>query len=200
MDLVYSMRQVNLSQNKCNEFSLFSITQLCRLSIRKQESFGRLMTRCISYHRGNVVEQYATASCKIICSSCSDCERYTVLYCITYLTASLQTAVSVLSEENRVLYMNANESISCRDAVKLCADEFNVTYQEYLSRMKLPEVWGGGPEIVALSNELKVPIHIYELRTRPWFPTAFQLQCTVRFESLHMTTDSPIHILCADGR
>ena len=29
--------------------------------------------------------------------------------------------------------------------------------------MKLDSTWGGGPEIVALSNCLKLPIHVYEL-------------------------------------
>ncbi len=116
-----------------------------------------------------------------------------------YLRAASQTAVSVLSDGNRVLHLNENETITCQDAVKLCADEYNMTCQEYLVRMKRPEVWGGGPEIVALSNELKLPIYVYELWTRQWFPNEFNLQCTVRFEAPGVST-LPIHILSADGR
>ena len=37
-----------------------------------------------------------------------------------------------------------------------------MTPQEYCSQMRNKGVWGGGPEILALVNRLRRPIHVFE--------------------------------------
>ena len=61
--------------------------------------------------------------------------------------------------------------------------------------------WGGGPEIVALCNYMKRPIHVYELclgsnKTEK----SFKLKVCARFGSPAYKKCSPLYILCADGR
>jgi hypothetical protein len=58
----------------------------------------------------------------------------------------------------------------------------------------------GGPEIVALSNHLKVPIHVYELRVRGFFRRWFELTLTTRFGSPAFDDTQPLRILYCDGR
>ena len=44
------------------------------------------------------------------------------------------------------------------------SDEYNITTQEYCNAMRKYSEWGGGPELIALCNEFKIPIHVYELK------------------------------------
>ena len=78
--------------------------------------------------------------------------------------------------------------------------------------MRQDSYWGGGPEIVALSNVLQRPIHVYELATatstkkeskkgifeRP--PKQFVLRRMACFGSPKFDRNSPLHILSADSR
>ena len=42
------------------------------------------------------------------------------------------------------------------------AEQYSMTPQEYCSQMRNKGVWGGGPEILALVNRLRRPIHVFE--------------------------------------
>ena len=55
---------------------------------------------------------------------------------------------------------------------------------------------------MALSNLLRLPIHVYELHTRRLLPGRFQLRESARFGSPRFDAEGarPLCILCADGR
>jgi hypothetical protein len=46
----------------------------------------------------------------------------------------------------------------------LMSEKYNQSFQDYVSNMRHNlSAWGGGPEIIAISNYLQCPIHVYEL-------------------------------------
>jgi len=58
--------------------------------------------------------------------------------------------------------MQNNETISASSLVRKAATQYSMTSEEYLANMRQENVWGGGPEIVALANHLKRPIVLLE--------------------------------------
>ena len=67
--------------------------------------------------------------------------------------------------------------------------------------MRQESFWGGGPEVVALCNLLKRPIHIYELY--PYRKTnheEFRLRRMACFGSPKFDQKEALHILSADSR
>ena len=80
-----------------------------------------------------------------------------------------------------------------------------MTNEEYCNTMRDCRSWGGGPEIVALSTHFQCPIFVYQLcasRTLfPWQKASFEVELSACFGSPHFDRiNSPIHLLCADGR
>eukprot|EP00957_Ditylum_brightwellii_P004016 305244-Ditylum_brightwellii.AAC.1 len=77
-----------------------------------------------------------------------------------------QSAVKCLSRNPwRLLFLQGNEHLCARDLVNTTAAQCELTGEKYCGLMKRESYWGGGPEIVALCNVLKRPIHVYELTT-----------------------------------
>jgi hypothetical protein len=75
-------------------------------------------------------------------------------------------AVDVLSRNpRRLLFLQGNEYLRARDLVSAAASQYDLTPEEYCEQMRHDSYWGGGPEIVALCNFLKRPIHVYELHS-----------------------------------
>ena len=73
-------------------------------------------------------------------------------------------AVQMLSRRpKRLLFLQGNEYLRARDLVSAAAAQYGMTAEEYCDQMRKDSYWGGGPEIVALCNYLKRPIHVYEL-------------------------------------
>lgn len=73
-------------------------------------------------------------------------------------------AVGMLSRNPRkLLFLQGNEYLRAKDLVSAAAAQYGMTGKEYCTQMKKDSYWGGGPEIVALCNYLKRPIHVYEL-------------------------------------
>lgn len=73
-------------------------------------------------------------------------------------------AVDMLSSNPRkLLFLQGNEYLRARDLVNAAAAQYDLTGEEYCELMRKDSYWGGGPEIVALCNLLKRPIHVYEL-------------------------------------
>lgn len=73
-------------------------------------------------------------------------------------------AVKVLSQHpRRLLFLQGNEYLRARDLVSAAAKQYGLSPEEYCNQMRRDRYWGGGPEIVALCNYLKRPIHVYEL-------------------------------------
>jgi hypothetical protein len=75
-------------------------------------------------------------------------------------------AVDVLSRNpRRLLFLQGNEYLRARDLVSAAASQYDLSPEEYCEQMRQDSYWGGGPEIVALCNFLKRPIHVYELHS-----------------------------------
>jgi len=64
---------------------------------------------------------------------------------------------------NRRLYLQGSENLSTHDLVERAAKPYGISTDEYCRTMNMDRYWGGGPEIVALSNSLRRPVHVYEL-------------------------------------
>lgn len=84
------------------------------------------------------------------------------------------------------------------------AASYNVSVEKYCSAMLHPKTWGGGPEIVALSNHLQCPIFVYQLahERRGFFDwrKRFCLKLSAKFGFLAFRDKPPICLLCVDGR
>ena len=78
------------------------------------------------------------------------------------------------------LVLQGQEWVHSRELVEAAARQYGLTSEEYCQDMLQESVWGGGPEIVALANVLKRPIHVYELRVTP---TTAKTKKTKRSES-----------------
>lgn len=74
-------------------------------------------------------------------------------------------AVALLKQPHRRLFLQGRECLSAGELVEAAAQQYGLTPDEYCDSMSQDSVWGGGPEIVALSNYLQRPIHVYELAT-----------------------------------
>lgn len=113
-----------------------------------------------------------------------------------------QLACDTLACENVPLYLGEQEESTTTDILNMIAKQYNTTGPGYCELMRQPREWGGGPEIVALSNVLRQPVHVYELYTRRFFPTRFLLRPAARFGSPKFDSNAkePLCILCADGR
>ncbi len=65
--------------------------------------------------------------------------------------------------KRKLLFLQGNEYLQRNELLEIAASQYELTGLEYCELMKNDGVWGGGPEIVALCNYLKRPIHVYEL-------------------------------------
>ena len=75
-----------------------------------------------------------------------------------------QKAVNMLSlNPRRLLFLQGSEYLRARDLVDAAAAQYDLNGEEYCDLMRKESYWGGGPEIVALCNVLRRPIHVYEL-------------------------------------
>jgi len=73
-------------------------------------------------------------------------------------------AVDCLSQNpHRRLFLQGGESLRAGELVSAAAAQYDLTGEEYCEQMRRDSYWGGGPEIVALCNVLRRPIHVYEL-------------------------------------
>eukprot|EP01031_Cornospumella_fuschlensis_P039081 gene39081-47547_t len=73
-----------------------------------------------------------------------------------------QVAVSVL-QTNQSLYIENGDIMDSPSLLAIVGEHYNMTPSEYCSQMLCSATWGGGPEIVALSNHFQCPIHVYNL-------------------------------------
>lgn len=68
------------------------------------------------------------------------------------------------SDPTRVLSIAPEQDMTAGELLELVASQMGITPQEYLTKLKDPKEWAGGPEIVALANALERPITLYELK------------------------------------
>eukprot|EP00557_Chaetoceros_sp_GSL56_P010681 CAMPEP_0176478464 /NCGR_PEP_ID=MMETSP0200_2-20121128/1199_1 /TAXON_ID=947934 /ORGANISM="Chaetoceros sp., Strain GSL56" /LENGTH=287 /DNA_ID=CAMNT_0017874401 /DNA_START=780 /DNA_END=1640 /DNA_ORIENTATION=+ len=90
--------------------------------------------------------------------------KHDLMYLHHYSRHLRTCAVEVLSKHpKRLLFLQGNEYLRARDLVSAAAKQYGMIPEEYCNQMRRDSYWGGGPEIVALCNFLKRPIHVYEL-------------------------------------
>jgi OTU-like cysteine protease len=119
-------------------------------------------------------------------------------------SASLrQQAVDCLRQKRKTLYLQGREYLRANDLVEAAAAQYGITASQYCDLMQQDSYWGGGPEIVALSNVLKRPIHVYELASCSKTGSSgscFVLRRMACFGSPKFDKKEPFHILSADSR
>ncbi|KAL3765613.1 hypothetical protein ACHAW5_008270 [Stephanodiscus triporus] len=120
---------------------------------------------------------------------------------IRYSLALRALAVETLKDgiaNNTSMVLQHGETTSVLSLVSKAAIEYGMTSNEYLSEMQQENVWGGGPEIVALANCLMRRIVLLE--TSHYFSdeNVIYLKEIARFGS--HTTSNPIYILSANQR
>ena len=64
-------------------------------------------------------------------------------------------SVEALTRNNWLVVLEDGEEITTNQLLDVVARHYNTTHSEYCSNMRLKHTWGGGPEIVALSNVLE---------------------------------------------
>lgn len=116
-----------------------------------------------------------------------------------------------LLRKNVTLFMENSETIQSTQLLSLISEHYNLTSEEYCLQMLDPATWGGGPEILAVCNHIRRPIHVYELtgtesrRSSKSSASKVRLgrhkfKVCAKFGSPEFDTKRPLHILCADGR
>ncbi|KAL7477507.1 hypothetical protein ACHAW6_003313 [Cyclotella cf. meneghiniana] len=106
----------------------------------------------------------------ILCydSSTNTCEvkQHPPMAEVCKLSSKLRTkAVDILSGgilHTEQLIIQKDEVIDASTLVRMAADIYGITSNEYLDNMRDEKVWGGGPEIVALANGLQRQIFVLE--------------------------------------
>jgi len=69
---------------------------------------------------------------------------------------------TLVNEANSTFHLEGDQTISASELVAAAAEQYNMTSEEYCNSMRRKGVWGGGPEILALVNAMKRPIHVFE--------------------------------------
>lgn len=105
----------------------------------------------------------------------------------------------------RSLHLQGDAYIQTCDLLEQFATQYGLSPKEYCDTMRQDGVWAGGPEIVALSNLLRRPIHLYELYAVDHDedddnPKHFCLRRMCCFGSPRYDSKEAIHVLSADSR
>mmetsp|Transcript_36514 Transcript_36514/g.53550 ORF Transcript_36514/g.53550 Transcript_36514/m.53550 type:complete len:398 (+) Transcript_36514:50-1243(+) len=102
----------------------------------------------------------------------------------------------------RILFLQGKECLRADELVEAASSQYNISSEEYCDLMQQDSYWGGGPEIVALCNVLRRPIHVYELSVGASKTTKkeFYLRRMACFGSPKFDRHEPLHILSADSR
>lgn len=103
---------------------------------------------------------------------------------------------------NKQLIIQNNETINASELVALAANQHGITSNEYLHKMRNVRVWGGGPEIVALANELERSIVLMGIDSADSGQiskdAAIYLKVVARFGPNLVGTNPAIYILSAN--
>jgi hypothetical protein len=107
---------------------------------------------------------------------------------------------------NPKLFLQGDTYIPAQELLNRFASQYGMSIQEYCDTMRQDGVWAGGPEIVALSNMLHRPIHLYELHVdnnqdgNCIGTKTFCLRRMCCFGSPRFDSREPLHVLSADSR
>ena len=68
-------------------------------------------------------------------------------------------------KRRKPLFLQGSEFLRPNELLNIACSQYGLTAEEYCESMRKDGVWGGGPDLVALCNYLKRPIHVFELMT-----------------------------------
>ena len=68
-------------------------------------------------------------------------------------------------KRRKPLFLQGSEFLRPNELLDIACSQYGLTAEEYCESMRKNGVWGGGPDLVALCNYLKRPIHVFELMT-----------------------------------
>jgi hypothetical protein len=146
-----------------------------------------------------------------------DEEKFDLHHLFSFSRYLRHQAVNALSSHG-LLFLQGNDYLRASDLVQAAAAQYDISGEEYCSLMRKDCYWGGGPEIVALCNVLRRPIHVYELcsvssprevNEDEQFRDEdsvnedlqeFRLRRMACFGSPKFDRREPLHILSADSR
>jgi len=128
---------------------------------------------------------------------------------IEYASTLRVQAVDTLEngfKSDSTLVMQNDESISTSLLVNKAAMEYGISSEKYLSKMRQANVWGGGPEIIALANSMQRKIILLEpisedqsIDIGAVCGKSIYLKTIARFGP-PSTSDNPIYILSTNQR
>lgn len=101
---------------------------------------------------------------------------------------------------NVTLPLANDESISSQKLLELTAQEYNISPSQYCQLMLRSSTWGGGPEILAISQLLNRSINIFEVCCKENDPNFYLSKTCTLGSCSHPSSSPPINILFADGR
>ena len=90
-------------------------------------------------------------------------------------------------------------STTSSELLEITANNYEMSPLAYCERMRHEKTWGGKPQLIALCNFLRRPIHVYVLDTNI-FSDSFELKLHSRFGCPSFSSKGALRILCADGR
>ena len=125
-----------------------------------------------------------------------NCAHPPISTVIEYASDLRAQAVNTLENgiaSNSQLIIQSDETISASSLDNQAASQYGITTDKYISNMRLENVWGGGPEIVALANGLKRQIVLLE-PVNDETTNVISLKPIARFGPLR-TTEKTIYIL-----
>lgn len=108
-------------------------------------------------------------------------------------------SVAVLESDDWLFVMD-DQPVRSSALVDFVAQHYNLSRQEYCDRMRSPSAWGGGPEIVALANHFRCPIHVFGLCPAGFSNRSFRFELIARFGNPLFAAEEPICLLNVDGR
>lgn len=74
-------------------------------------------------------------------------------------------AVDMLATNTTLSVSHGQDNVTSSDILSLMQLQYNTSSSEYLRCMRDERYWGGGPELLVLSELLQLPICVYELAT-----------------------------------
>lgn len=107
---------------------------------------------------------------------------------------------TLTADEKASFHLEGEQDIEVGELIAAAAEQYDMSPAEYCASMRNKGVWGGGPEILALVNALKRPIHVFE-PVAACNGTQFRLALCGAFGSPRFDRCAPrVCIVAADDR
>ena len=119
----------------------------------------------------------------------------------------IREVVAQILAAKGTLHIAGKRIVRTKDLLKSAAKSENVESTEYLEMLRNGTLQGGGPELTCLSNILRRPISIYELKWNEAYnfenvtiPDVCEIQCVGSFGDVFIDpiADIPDHALLSD--